>query len=141
MVGPSVLVVKDLLPQDYMSELFQTIGMAKKAGNKKPPREPRARKDAAWNRAFGARLKQSRGARTQEHMAVLLDVPVDTYQSWEQGKRTFPIALLPLVVSETKHGPWLLLTGQPDHLCPAYIGTPSFERPIPAADRRPNAAS
>jgi transcriptional regulator with XRE-family HTH domain len=84
----------------------------------------RKRKLNPWDRAFGRRLKVAREAShlTQQAMADALKLKVDTYQKYEAGKRSFPKDLIIEVVKCTNYGPWFLLTGQPDHTCPANKG-------------------
>lgn len=49
-----------------------------------------------WRQAFKSRLKQARGARTQEDMADLLGVSRDAYSKYEGGRDTdLPLRLLP----------------------------------------------
>ena len=90
------------------------------------------RKIDAWDVAFGHRLANARGNLSQQEMADYLGMPLNTYQKYENGKRSFPKHLIPRVVQKTLHGPWLLLTGEPDNLCPAYNAPPpTLERPQP----------
>lgn len=135
-IGPSVLNVKDHVPHDKMSAAGDNYGVAQK---KKPKRgkPARRRKIDPWDAAFGQRLKNARGTRiSQQEMADYLGLPVNTYQKYERGARSFPKDLIPKVVAKTGHGPWLLLTGSPDNLCPAYQ-PPTDTRPtnpLPGAD-------
>ena len=89
---------------------------------RKKPTKKRSRKANPWDKAFGQRLQNARGSLSQQEMADYLELQLNTYQKYEKGARTFPKDLIAKVVRKTGHGPWLLLTGEPDHLCPANQG-------------------
>lgn len=101
------------------------------------------RKHDPWDKKFGERLKVSRegASLSQQAMADALKIPVDTYQKYEHGRRSFPKHRLAEIVRITRHGPWFLLTGEPEAECPANQprlpdGGPSGP-PTQAKDRRP----
>lgn len=115
--------------------------MASMAARKKKPGSTSRRKHDPWDKKFGERLKVSReGARlSQQEMADALAIPVDTYQKYEHGRRSFPKHRLAEIVKITRHGPWFLLTGEPESECPAMHPRPleigQKRHPIPATDR------
>lgn len=88
---------------------------------RKKAKSPSGRKNNPWDQKFGDRLKIAReGAGfSQEAMAELLMMKPDTYQKYEQGKRSFPKHRLAEIIRITRHGPWFLLTGEPEGDCPA----------------------
>jgi ribosome-binding protein aMBF1 (putative translation factor) len=131
-------VVKDRRSQDIPSQTRTMRGVAPR--KKKPRREPARRKIDPWDRAFGTRLQIARaGAKlSQQRMADKLEVPLDTYQKYEHGKRSFPKHLIEKVVRLTQHGPWFLLTGEPEAHCPAY---PTHPTPVASRSTEPIAAA
>jgi len=100
------------------------MNVVKAAATKKKTVPSRQRKIDPWDVEFGKRLAKARGKLTQQDMADYLKIPLNTYQKYENGKRSFPKDLIERVVTKTLHGPWLLLTGHPDYLCPAYPAQP-----------------
>lgn len=138
-IGPTVPPVKDQLSQDIMSGICKMLSMptaTKKAGARAK------RKVTPWDVRFGGRLKGAREAKglSQPQMAEKLGMPVDTYQKYEQGKRSFPKHQIADVIRITGHGPWYMLTGEPEANCPTNQPRTleGDHRPTQAKERRPS---
>jgi DNA-binding transcriptional regulator YiaG len=51
-------------------------------------------------------------------MAKRLKLPFETYRSYEEGRRCMPPYLLADLIRISGHGPWFVLTGEPENKAP-----------------------